>query len=82
MADKDAKNRRESQRILARIAQESDPSGSLAARAARRVQDHVSAVDADQGDKVELWGTRIGRVLGLVLLVVLVYWFYSFFAGG
>ena len=81
MADKDQKQSSESRRILARIAQESDPSGSLAVRAARRVQKHVEASDADQNDKVELWGTRIGRVLGLVLLVVLLYWLYSFFAG-
>lgn len=81
MSDRDHDKSRESRRILDRIAQESDPSGSLAARAARRVRKHVEAPDADQSDPIELWGTRIGRVFGLVLLVVLLYWLYGFFAG-
>lgn len=82
MAERDRDRERESRRILDRMARESDPSGSLAARTARRVRDHVEASDADQDDRIELWGTRIGRVLGLVLLVVLSAWLISFFAGG
>ena len=72
----------ESRRILDRIAKETDPSGSLAVRAARRVEKHMRAEDADQADPIEVWGTRIGRVIGLVLLVVLLGWLLSYFTGG
>lgn len=72
----------ESRRILDRIAKESDPSGSLAHRAARRVERHVRAEDADQTDAVEVWGTRIGRVIGLVMLVVLSAWLLNTIFGG
>jgi hypothetical protein len=72
----------ESRRILDRIARESDPSGSLAVRTARRVEKHMRAEDADQADPIEVWGTRIGRVIGIVLLVVLLGWLLSYFAGG
>jgi len=70
----------ESRRILDRIARESDPSGSLAVRTARRVGKHMRAEDADPSDPIEVWGTRIGRVIGIVLLVVLAGWLLSFFA--
>jgi RNA 3'-terminal phosphate cyclase len=72
----------ESRRILDRIARESDPSGSLAVRTARRVERHMRAEDADQADAIEVWGTRIGRGIGIVLLVVLAGWLLSYFAGG
>lgn len=82
MASKDNRDDEEARRILTRIGQESDPSGSLMTRATRKVRDHVEASDADQEDWIELWGTRIGRVLGLILLVVLVGWLSSMFFGG
>lgn len=72
----------ESRRILDRIAKESDPSGSLAVRTARRVEKHMRAEDADQADSIEVWGTRIGRVIGIVLLVVLLGWLLSYVVGG
>jgi hypothetical protein len=72
----------ESRRILDRIAKESDPSGSLAVRTARRVEKHMRADDADPSDPIEVWGTRIGRAIGIVLLVVLAGWLLSYFTGG
>lgn len=72
---------REAQRILNRVQQESDPSGSLAARATKKMREHVAAGDADHSDWIELWGTRIGRVLGLVLLVVLLVSLARLFVG-
>ncbi len=71
----------ESRRILSRIAQESDPSGSLAVKTARRVERHMRAEDADQADPIEVWGTRIGRAFSLLLFVVLVGWLVSYFMG-
>ena len=65
----------ESRRILDRVSKESEAgSRSYVARKADRVRDHMTAADADQADAIEVWGTRIGRVLGLVLFVVLVGW--------
>lgn len=64
----------EARRILKQIDQEVDPSRSMLERSGKRVRDHMSAADADQDDSSELWGTRVGRVLSLVLLVVLVWY--------
>lgn len=44
--------------------------GSSMARAA----DHFAGRDAPEGDRIELWGRRIGRSLSLVLFVVLAWW--------
>ena len=57
---------RESRRILERIGREDQSSGvSFIARTAQNVRDHVTAADADKSDRIEYWGTRIGRSLGL-----------------
>ena len=45
--------------------------------AANNVRDHFTAKDADGGDKVEVWGTRIARGLALVAFVGLVFWMVS-----
>ena len=66
-------DQRESRRILERVGRESE-AGSLAARTARRARDHVTAVDADRDDWTEVWGTRIGRVLGIVIVLMLMLW--------
>jgi hypothetical protein len=73
---------RESDRILGRISRESDGGSSLFARTARRARDHVSARDMDGDDRIELLGTRIGRVLGLILLAGLIVYLVSVVAGG
>jgi hypothetical protein len=72
----------ESQRTLDRIARETDGGSDLFSRTARRARDHVSAADKDPGDQMELWGTRIGRLLGLVLLVALIVYLAFFVTGG
>jgi hypothetical protein len=66
----------ESQRIIGRIGAESEASMT------RRVKDHMAGRDADDKDWAELWGTRIGRWLGLALLVYLVWWLIGFAASG
>jgi len=77
-----SRNAEESRRILDRVARESDPSGSLAVRTARRVERHLRADDADQQDRIELWGTRIGRVIGTIALVLLGLWLISYITTG
>jgi hypothetical protein len=71
----DDKGEEESRRILERIGREGESGGvSLLARTSRSVRDHVTAADIDQTDRIEYWGTRIGRSLGLVLVVAMMIW--------
>lgn len=59
-------NEREARRILSRVAQEAD--GSTMASSDR------SQGAAPEDDWAEVWGTRIGRVLGPVLLFLCAAW--------
>lgn len=68
----------ESRRILERVQQESETVGtSSMGRVADRVKNHIAASDADQEQWSEVWGTRIGRGLGLVFFVVLVVYLFK-----
>lgn len=82
MSGNGSDGRDESERILGRIARETDGGSSLFASTAKRARDHVTAADVDADDRIELLGTRIGRVLGLVLLVVLVIYLTSMVMSG
>lgn len=63
----------ESKRILERVAQESETVGtSSTKRVAERMKGHLSADDIGENQWAELWGTRIGRILGAVFLIVLI----------
>ncbi|SDA54306.1 hypothetical protein [Mesorhizobium qingshengii] len=74
---------RESRRILERIARETDPAGtSFVARTTKGVRDHISAADADRADPIEVWGTRIGRILGLLVALGLMIWLVLFVTRG
>ncbi|MDX8465553.1 hypothetical protein RFM26_07630 [Mesorhizobium sp. VK23B] len=65
----------ESRRILERVARETAPGGaSFVARAAKDARDHMTAADADRSDPIEVWGTRIGRTLGLIIAIGLLAW--------
>ena len=68
----DEERRAESRRIIGRVGAESDAS------MATRVRDHMAGRDADEKDWAELWGTRIGRGLGAILLIYLVWWIVDF----
>ena len=73
--DSDNDAERESRRILDRVAQESETIGaSSMRRVADQVKGHMQAKDEDAEDWAELWGTRIGRGLGLVFVIVLVFY--------
>ncbi|MEP6566798.1 MAG: hypothetical protein ABJB10_16830 [Mesorhizobium sp.] len=76
-------NDSESRRIIERVARETDPGGtSFIARTAKGARDHVTATDADRSDPIEVWGTRIGRVLGLVIAIGLLIWLVYFVTRG
>ncbi|WP_153771476.1 hypothetical protein [Labrenzia sp. CE80] len=72
---KDEARRDEALRSLDRVEAESETvAGSTFVRMAKRAQDHFGAHDLDEDDKVEVWGTRIGRGAGLIFAVgLLVY---------
>ena len=46
------------------------------------MRDHVAAADADRTDPIEVWGTRIGRILGLLLALGLMVWLVLFLTRG
>lgn len=82
---KDPAEQNESRRILDRV--ERDSSGGIAgtsvmARAVERSKNHLAAGDADQSDPIELWGTRIGRALGLILVAGLAVWLILYLSRG
>lgn len=65
----------ESRRILQRV---NDPAAhGFLLKGAERMRDHVSARDADQSDPIEVWGTRIGRTVGVAVLLGLALWFFA-----
>ncbi|MEM7214596.1 MAG: hypothetical protein AAF423_03560 [Pseudomonadota bacterium] len=67
----------EAKRILERVAQDSETVGtSSMRRVAERVKGHVSAEDADHNEWAELWGTRIGRTLGILFFIGLVIYLF------
>ena len=81
--DSQDSRQRESRRIIERVAQEAESGNrTVVDRMARRAHDHVTAADVDREDRIEYWGTRIGRVLGVFLAVGLIVWLVIFFVRG
>ena len=74
--NRDVEDQAESRRIIGRVGAESE--ASMARRAAERVGGHMAGRDARGGDWAELWGTRIGRWLGVGLLVYVIWWLVDF----
>jgi hypothetical protein len=73
----------EAHRILARVEKDTGIAASSAlARALSRARNHMAGADADPEDWAELWGTRIGRLLGLAVCVALSIWFFRFLTHG
>jgi len=77
--DRQEKIAEEARRDLERIGEQGEVVGTSAmARAARasleRAGNHLGAADAPADDPIEIWGTRIGRGLGVVFFIgLLVY---------
>jgi hypothetical protein len=72
---RDAARRREAETILRRVSQETNPQiGAGANRLLLNMRAHLSAVDADPDDRMEVLGTRVGRILGLAAFLVMAVW--------
>lgn len=71
--EEDERRRRDAEATLNRVERESEIFGtSTFARSARQAKNHFSGADADQDDKIEVWGRRIGRTAGLFFAIALV----------
>lgn len=73
----EAARRRQSEDALAGVVRDGEVIGSSGfartlAQAGDRLEAHFGGADADPDDRVEVWGRRIGRTLGLVFAVLLV----------
>ncbi|WP_293860411.1 hypothetical protein [uncultured Alsobacter sp.] len=78
MNPRDEERVREAHDALRRVAAESESVGTSAlARAVR----HMAGADAPQEDRVEVWGRRIGRGLGLLFALYLAATLFQHFAG-
>lgn len=66
----------QSKQILRQVNRDSDHPGFSTMD---RLQNHLSARDIQANDRLEVWGTRIGRSLGLLimifLLLAIIVWF-------
>lgn len=73
--DKKEQQREEALRAIDRVGAESETIGtSNFVSMAKRAQNHLGATDADEADLIEVWGTRLGRIAGLMFVIgLLVY---------
>jgi hypothetical protein len=68
---RDAARADEAKEALERVKRDSE---SLLGSSMGRAADHFSGKDAPEGDKIELWGRRIGRFLSLIAFIGLSWW--------
>ncbi len=70
----DEQRREEAEAILRRVRQETEPqTGAGVERMVLGARRHFWAGDADPADRIEVWGTRIGRLAGLAAFIVLAF---------
>ncbi|MEP0521957.1 MAG: hypothetical protein ABJO09_18025 [Hyphomicrobiales bacterium] len=68
------KVRRDALRDLDRVNDTSEVFGTSAfARAANKAKNHLNASDKDTNDQIEVWGTRIARILAVGFVIYLIY---------
>lgn len=68
------KVRRDALRDLDRVNNTSEVFGTSAfARAANKAKSHLNASDKNANDQIEVWGTRIARILAVAFVVYLIY---------
>jgi hypothetical protein len=79
---KDGDRDAESRRILDRVAREQHSGLGFLGRGTERARGHLAADDADQNDWIEVWGTRIGRSIGIIVIAALLVWAVSYLAAG
>ena len=79
---KDDETVRRAKRTLDRLGEEGGMSATPVMKsAANSVREHFAARDADNTDKIEVWGTRIARLLALLALGGLVIWLIGQISG-
>lgn len=65
-----AEREREAKATLERVDAQTETLGSSAfARMADKTKGHFAADELGDDDKIELWGTRIGRVAALIFVI-------------
>lgn len=65
----------ESEEILARIKSETGSGArGLITRSFHRSREHLQASELDGEDRIEVWATRIGRILGLMIMLAMMVW--------
>ncbi|TYC53718.1 hypothetical protein FMN50_14845 [Rhodobacterales bacterium] len=73
----DEKRRKEAIETLHKAQAESETvAGSTFVRIADRTKGHLGAADKDPNDPIEVWGSRIGRGLGVIFAIGLVIYLY------
>lgn len=75
--------RRRALRDIDRATENSETLGtSQMQRSANRARDHMMGTDNPDDDNIEIWGKRIGRILGLIFVVGLaIHIYYKYIAG-
>ena len=75
---------REARRDLERLSEQSEVIGTSSfSRVAGRARDHMLGADApDPEDRIEVWGRRIGRSVGVLFAIYLVWWLLTFLTRG
>jgi hypothetical protein len=68
----------EAQRILERLEREQTGPEGIVRRGLSRTASHLAANDAPENDPIELWATRIGRGLGLIITLAIIVWLISY----
>lgn len=68
----------EARRILDRLEREQAGTQGIVKRSLSRTADHLSARDADENDPIELWATRVGRGLGLLITFAIIIWLITY----
>ncbi len=68
---REAAREAEAKAALERVKRDSE---TLLGSSMGRAADHFSGSDAPEGDRIELWGRRIGRALSLLGVIVLAWW--------
>lgn len=67
------REREEALRALDRVQAESETvAGSTFVRMAERTKSHLAAGDKDPEDRIEVWGSRIGRMAGVLFAIGLI----------
>ena len=54
----------------------------LFGRGTERARGHLTADDADQNDWIEVWGTRIGRMIGMLAVAAFLVWLVIYLSAG